>query len=281
MRRRTATLGSISLLVAASAFTAGGEDDLPPLTSPLDITLPAETPAPQPKAQPKSKPKTAAELRRPVLMVPGLPRPKPRVVAPVAKAAEPVDSGEEMPQLEPIAESLDEGLPPLDGPADAAMLPAPSESSIDTMPRLEDSSDGPPPLTLEAESADAETTPGRPISKKAGTDTNDVRRAPRRRLFGLLPPSRNRNEARTTDGSKIEFDPRSDPAADAALKRRVERVIRETAGPHVRSAEVSVVDRSIIIRARADRFYNRRAVKRQLESLPGLAGYNTRVDIVE
>jgi hypothetical protein len=96
-----------------------------------------------------------------------------------------------------------------------------------------------------------------------------------------LPPLRPRNEPRPATGSKIEFDPRSDPAADAALKQRVERVIRQSAGPHVRAAEVSVIDRSIVIRARADRFFNRRAVKRRLESLPGLAGYETRVEIVD
>lgn len=270
MRRRTATIGSVGLMVAACAFTAGGEDDLPPLSAPIDVTIPAETPEPAPPPRTKS----AAESRRPVLMVPGLPRPRSGVVAPVSKpAAEPADAGE-LPKLE----TIDDELPPLDGPVDATAEPVESQEAL---PGLDLSDGAPPPLNLEPESADEESTLLKASPKKNARPKPPQQLAPRRRLFGLLPPLRRRNESRPAAGSKIEFDPRSDPAADAALKRRVERLIRDSAGPHVRSAEVSVVDRSIVIRARADRFYNRRAVKRQLESLPGLAGYDTRVDIIE
>jgi hypothetical protein len=264
MRRRTATLGTIGLVVAACALTAGGQDELPPLTAPLEVSIPDD---PEPKPEPEPK---AAESRRPVLMVPGLPRPRSRVVA------KPVVDEAELPSLDPI----DEGLPPLVGPADELPeMELDPEPTQEPAPDLDLPDDAPPPLTLEAEPSDAEHAPGATVA----TPKQPARPvpAPRRRLFGLLPPLRPRNDPRPATSPKIEFDPRSDPAADAALKQRVERVIRQSAGPHVRAADVSVIERSIVIRARVDRFFNRRSVKRRLESLPGLAGYQTRVEIVD
>jgi len=265
-----ATIGTIGLVVAVCGSRARGQDELPPLTAPLEVSIPDE---PELELELEPEPKSsAAESRRPVLMVPGLPRPRPHAAARPVADAPLVD--EEMPKLE----SIDDGLPPLVGPTDA--MPEPRRVfSSDLEPPDEDA---PPPLTLEPESGDSPARPGKPSAKTA-TPRKNARPAPapRRRLFGLLPPLRRRDDARPAPSPKIAFDPRRDPAADAALKQRVERTIRQSAGPHVRAAEVSVIDRSIVIRARADHFFNRRAVKRRLESLPGLAGYDTRVEIVE
>jgi hypothetical protein len=79
----------------------------------------------------------------------------------------------------------------------------------------------------------------------------------------------------------VTVEPRSDPAADAALQRRIERQIRLSLGDRVRAYEVRVVDRNIVIRARATRFWQKRSVRHALETLPGLDGYHARVDVVD
>ena len=101
---------------------------------------------------------------------------------------------------------------------------------------------------------------------------------PRRGLFGFLtrpaptpPPS----------DEPIRVEPRDDPAADAALKRRIEAQVRRAVGDKTRAIEVRVVDRRVYIRAQVARFWQKRAVRRTLETLPALAGYRTVVDVVE
>ena len=63
------------------------------------------------------------------------------------------------------------------------------------------------------------------------------------------------------------------------MKRRIERQVREALGDRIKSAEVRVVGRNVAIRAEASRFWTARGVKRTLESLPGLAGYRTTIDV--
>ena len=261
MRRLSAALSSL-ILVLAFGLTAGGDDDAPPLTAPLDVPVPAPEPAAKP-AEPKAEPPP-----RPLLVVPGLARPK-RAVAPVVAPT--------IPRLEPIDDV--DAPPVIESPA-----PRPEHrttaSAADSTPGL--SLETVPPEELEGRTLPG-TTPGtrrgdpdEPSKPSAGTPP------PRRRFFGgrLAPP------AASTGRSPRERDPirveqRSDPAADAALKRRVERTIRESLGERVRSVDVLVVDREITIRARADRFWNRRAVRRQLENLPGLGGYRARVELLD
>ena len=79
----------------------------------------------------------------------------------------------------------------------------------------------------------------------------------------------------------ISVEPRSDPAADAAFKRRLEVQIRNAVGSRVHSFDVKVVDREVTIQAHGTRFWNRRAVKHTLETLPGLTGYHTTVEVAD
>ena len=109
-----------------------------------------------------------------------------------------------------------------------------------------------------------------------------VRRGPR--FFGrFAPPSafagRGSRTTRGADPDEPKSKAKSDPAADAELKRRIERQVREALGDRVRSVEVRVVGRNVAIRAEASRFWQRRSVRRTLESLPGLAGYRTTIDV--
>jgi hypothetical protein len=68
---------------------------------------------------------------------------------------------------------------------------------------------------------------------------------------------------------------------EAAVKRRVEKQIREALGDRVRSVEVRVAGRSIVIRAQAARFWQRRGVRRSLESLSLPSGYRSRVELLD
>jgi hypothetical protein len=81
-------------------------------------------------------------------------------------------------------------------------------------------------------------------------------------------------------GSVI-VEPRSDPASDAALKRRLERQIQETLGNRIRNAEVRVMGREVFIRAQTSRFWYHRNVKKSLESLPNLSGYHVQVEVFD
>jgi hypothetical protein len=68
---------------------------------------------------------------------------------------------------------------------------------------------------------------------------------------------------------------------DAAARRRIERQIRETLGDRVRSVEVRVHGRNVLIVAQPSRFWLRRSVRHALESLPALQGYRARIELGE
>ena len=61
--------------------------------------------------------------------------------------------------------------------------------------------------------------------------------------------------------------------------KRIEREINDSLGDRLRSLEVRVSGRNVLIVARASRFWQKRSVRRALETLPGLAGYRARVDV--
>jgi hypothetical protein len=88
-----------------------------------------------------------------------------------------------------------------------------------------------------------------------------------------------RERSRRADAAPVE--PRSDPAAEAALKRRVERQIRDAVGSRLRSYDVRVEGRQVTIWAHTTRFWQRRGVKHALESLPVLTGYKATVHVDE
>lgn len=98
---------------------------------------------------------------------------------------------------------------------------------------------------------------------------------PRKRLFGRLlgrddthiPPA---PRARAANADKDVVD----PDEDAALQRRLEAEVRQVAGQHVRDADVVVQGRRVRIRATVDRFWNRRMVRRAIEEMPTLVGYD-------
>jgi hypothetical protein len=114
----------------------------------------------------------------------------------------------------------------------------------------------------------------------------DPRPAPRRgpgvlgRLFGLQPPPPPRERPRTDEPkAKRDSDPESGPDPDVVARRRIERQIRATLGDKVRSFEVQITGRNVVVSAQPSRFWLRRSVRRSLETLPALQGYRTRIEI--
>jgi hypothetical protein len=86
---------------------------------------------------------------------------------------------------------------------------------------------------------------------------------------------------RSTTGadSTIRAEPRTDPAADAILKRRIEKQAHDAVGDRVKELNVRVVGRSVTIQAHGTRFLQRRSIRKALENLPGLSGYRSTIDV--
>ena len=259
--RRTAA-GAWGLILAC-ATSAGAREDGPELAAPADLLPPVAEAAPVPEPEPESPPPS-----RPVMI-----RPRLRTAGPIPAAAAGSDPAADLPPLIGPAEMV--------GPDPHARPPAgraPRALTLESVPR--DSLEfGPGPL------------PGSSIDGKPRplTDDTPIRAAQpsrRPRLWGWMPapPAAGADlRGRTLPGDKDEVvvEPKSDPAADAALKRRVEKQVVEALGDKVRNVEVLVVDRRVVVQARTTRFWQRRAVRRTIEGLPSLAGLRTTVHVDE
>ncbi len=159
---------------------------------------------------------------------------------------------------------------------ESTVAPSPATST----PRPEPASrarNSPPQIRLE-------TIPDEPAPRESlPRNERPVEPMPRRApgLLGrMIPPiTPYRGGSGRRDGVTVE--PRTDPAADAAIKRRVERQILENLGGRIRFAEVRVVGRQVVIRARPARFWQKRSVRSELEALPGLNGYKVDIQLVD
>ncbi len=99
-------------------------------------------------------------------------------------------------------------------------------------------------------------------------------------LGRLLGPAGSRDEP-AGPRSSITVEPRSDPSAEAAAKKRIEKQVQQAVGDRVRSVEIRVSGRSVVIRAQAARFWLRRGVRRSLETMPLPSGYHARVEMID
>jgi hypothetical protein len=100
-------------------------------------------------------------------------------------------------------------------------------------------------------------------------------------MFGRFFPPAPLDRRAYEDGDRIKVEPRTDPAADAALKRRVELQVRESLAGRLRSYEVRVVGREVTIVARPARFWQKRATRNSLEALPALNGYKAVIEVID
>ncbi len=100
------------------------------------------------------------------------------------------------------------------------------------------------------------------------------------RLFQPLPPPPVRAQARSSASpAQKKADTSNEPVTDASVKRKIEKQIRETLGDRVRSVEVRVSGRNVLIVGQATRFWQKRAVRRSLETLSALDGYRARIEL--
>jgi hypothetical protein len=178
-----------------------------------------------------------------------------------------------LPALEPAgmgaAAAVDDGGPKLIGPSGMVGTPIAEEGRALRQPLppviQPPSSPRPAPSGPSATPAAAPAAPRRPTS-----------------LFTrILPAPLTSGRGDSRAGSAITVEPSTDPAAEAALKRRIERQIHESLGDRVHDVEVRIRDRDVTIRAKATRFWQRRTVRRTLESLPGLAGYRPTIEMLD
>ncbi len=260
----------VSLLLAFSGI-ATAADALPPLTGPV-VNSPANPPNPAPKpattVTAPPRPETGPVLVIPGVTAPSRSRTSPRTVSP--------------PQLEPEAPRE---IPSLDIPKEL-LEPTPSLNAreIPSQPMTRSSS---PPI-LEStpvgpqDRARPTVTPSRTMVQPSGpTPAPPPPRRPTGFLSRLFPSTTTPTRSAESPRGSVTVEPRADPATDASLQRRIERQVRDAAGDRLRSYEVHVVDRNVTIRARAARFWQKRAIRHTLETLPGLQGYRTVVNMVD
>jgi len=285
---RPVIIGSLWVVLSGAGLALA--QDAPPLEPPATDSPQPSVSTPKPTTVP---PASARSEVRPLLVIPGVTAPTQRgATAPKSKTAQP--SG--------AANPTDRGTPsrPLSGPR-VESVPAPSSrlkipltlEPIDEEPAVNHKNptsstsrgalDWPPGVPL----AD-ERPPVASPSDPPPTTPATPRSAPSRgssifgRFFGPAPSSVPRNESRNSQSqTRVNVDPRPDPISDAATKRKIEREIKDSLGDRLRSVEVRVSGRNVLIVARASRFWLKRSVRRSLETLPGLAGYRARVDIIE
>lgn len=289
MRRIAAGLAWFGL--TASAGAALGQDGPPPLAPP--VTGPVADPAPAFEAPPPSGPGQ-------VLVVPGITTPRASARNPRAPRGNPArPAAAPVPDATRTAEAA-VGLPPLLGPNEMpdsrVRNPVGAAGTVADPFGTGGRTSGRPPLTLESEpagpgddAATGETTP--PIhvpSRRYGPES--VPRqfgspfAPRRPqgLFSrFFPPAGPADRRAGGTGDSVTVEPRPDAEADAALRKRVEGQIRENFGSRLRSYEVRVEGRQVVVRARPARFWQRRALRSGIEALPALRGVRATVEVLD
>lgn len=242
---RTVTLRTLGLLLALGASAPAG-DDGPDLAAPTDVPPVVEAPdsGPEFRADPKPPISRSAPLPPPEATADG-----PTLLGPVEMQA-------------PSPGGTSPGRP---SPGGGGSRPL----TLETVP--------PEGLGPEFREMPAEP-PSRSGRGASGPKTLMRSRKPGKGQAVLAPKGRGRGG--DSDESVI-IESKSDPAADAALKRRLERQIRQALGDRVRSVEVLVVDRRVVIQAKTARFWQRRAVRKSIEGLPDLVGYRSTIYVDE
>ena len=294
--------GLSGLLLCAGLAVA--QDQGPPLTPPAlgsSVDGADHTRAPTSECfrqrlrlrfQPHYQARSAAPAEsRPLLVIPGVTAPVPSRPGTRPSRPGPVAGTGAADSIAPTAPSTsrDATLPPIEPPATG------SDSSLKgrvPIPLTLESIPDEPPAELGSERlpADRSAAPRspRPSSPRPMSEPTTApalpsrrRRAAPRAMFGrLLGPLGSGSEP-TGPRSSITVEPRSDPAADAAIKKRIEKQVQQAVGDRVRSVEIRVSGRSVVIRAQAARFWQRRGVRRSLETMSLPSGYRARVEMMD
>ncbi len=269
-------LSSAALVLAVAAWSPGsdGDGEGPELAPPSGMPAIAQ-PVPPARARPATP---APGGGRAVLALPGITTPGTRT-PPVLTST-------------PSTSAVDPGLTPsprelmLDGPIEMPGAPSTARPAPGPVPGRANR-----PITLDPLPMDEPIATAVPDARanpsNRRTPANATRRDPvspptrRGRFFGLGPgpvvaPSGPKAMA---PGRSLADDSLDDRAADSALKKRIEKQARELVGDRARLIEVRVADKSVAIQARGVRFYQKRAVRKSLESLPALSGLRSTIDL--
>jgi len=294
--------GLAGLLFCASL--AAAQDQAPPLTPPaLDPPATAPAPAPPPPrspsapgstsaSSPTTKPAQAAPAEsRPLLVIPGVTAPVPSRTGTRPTRPRPVGGTGAADSTAPTAPSSLPAslLPPVEEAPPAGRDPAVTGRS--PIPLTLESIPDEPPAELGSERLPA-ARPAGPRSPRASSSPlqsepsapSASRPAPPRSsstMFSRLLGPTGSGDASAAPRSSITVEPRPDPSAEAAAKKRIEKQVQQAVGDRVRSVEIRVSGRSVVIRAQAARFWQRRAVRRSLETMPLPSGYRARVEMVD
>ena len=166
--------------------------------------------------------------------------------------------------------------------------PVPEGSSLSSIPlTIEPLDDDPPRNEAATGLARPRIGSDRPSGADAA-DESDQSRARTKpapwRLPGVLGRIMSQSPATSPRGSSAAAangggKMRTEPETDADVKRRIEREIRTTAGDRLQSVEVRVTGKNVLIVARPARFWQKRGLRRTLESLTSTKGYRARIDV--
>ncbi len=282
MNRTVAALVFGGMLTWASVDPADAGDEPPVVTPPIlsgpVVEPPARTVVPDAAPIPE---------RGPILVLPGMNTPRrgtrvPRNVATTTPVNRPMVT-----LSAPTSEDA-----PLPGTSDAA-APAPYQGPragfgpLQTTPARDPnfSEKTPTPVLnsapIDREHDEEDSTRGSTTTRKPVAERKpDAPRRPSGLFSRMFPPAvttRNRSDR----NDPVTVEPRTDPAADASVKRRIERVIRDKLGDRLRTYDVRVVGKEVIIRAKAARFWQKRAVRNELDGLPGFNNYKVSVEMID
>jgi hypothetical protein len=173
------------------------------------------------------------------------------------------------------------------GESAARSLVGGSDESLDTIPltlTLEPVPEDPTPAPRESRRSPDNSIPP-PSSARGSVRATEgpATSVPKPSGTGFLSRwfgSRWGGSSRETESS-ISVESHSDPAVEAALKRRVESQIKQVAGDRARWFEVRVGKRQVLIQARPAHFWQRWSLRRSLETISLPTGYRARIEIVD
>ena len=246
-------------LVLASQPSRGGDGDGP------ELAPPAEMPnAPRPATPATSRPSVDSPGGRAVLAVPTI---KPPVARPTNATTSP------SPSLDPMPSG-----PSLEAPNEMKPAPSPARTRTSSIPDRSTR-----PLVLESTPMGEPDLPAprpTPFPRRSAAPPQPVPVPGRRpRLFGLIPGTA--PAPSIAPGRAAVENLREDPAPDSALKRRIEKQARDALGDRARSIEVKVVGKNAMVQAHGVKMFQKRNVRKSLESLPALSGLRSTIEVVD
>lgn len=264
---------AVLCLAIAPAALAGIDGDGPELAPPSEMP---KTARPAARARPRPTSPSPGNGRA-VLALPGITTPSSRtpsviISTPSTSTAEPPATPGELRLDGPLEMP---GVPQVARPRSGAATSRTNRPlPLEPLPMDESPGLGDPEGRQNPPARRPSTTSPRPES--LATPPNR-----RGRFFGLVPgpmvgPStpRSPSPGRLAAGDSIE-----DPAVDAALKKRIEKQAREAVGDRARILEVRVAGKDVSIQARGVRMFQKRAVRKSLESIPALSGLRSSIEV--